>query len=206
MDEDIYAVVLQTLLFLRHISMGCLVGGIVSWDPEMLFCWGCSIAILTLWVIGEASPREVGLSNINIRGSNGQASGESGCAPRSWENTAFCHLRACGRVLSCWNESVCKQNELVAHLCVYFPSAPSESLLKSFRAWGHLGFRELSRVGAHAWFRALKTIKLPSCPKSIVVGTVPREITPKGRWIWGGTVGQPVRTQRDGLHRPSLVY
>lgn len=155
----------------------------------MLFCRGCSIAIMTLWVIGEASPGEAGLSNINIRGSVGQASGESGCAPRSWENTVFCHMRAHGRALSCWDESVYKQNELVAHLCVYFPSALSESLIKSFRAWAHLGFRELSRVGAHDWFRALKGIKLPSCPKCIAVGTVPREITPKGRWIWGEQSG-----------------
>lgn len=41
----------------------------------MLFCRGCSIAVMTLWVIGEASPGETGLSNINIRGSVGQASG-----------------------------------------------------------------------------------------------------------------------------------
>ena len=30
MGEDIYALVLETLLFLRHKSLGCLVYGIVS--------------------------------------------------------------------------------------------------------------------------------------------------------------------------------
>ena len=139
MGEDIYALVLETLLFLRHKSLGCLVYGIVSWDPLKLSWWGCRVAVLTSWVIGEASPGEGSLLPLNVKGSVGRASKEPGCAPRSWEDTVFCQLRAHGRALSCWDESVCKQNDLLARLCVYFPPPLPDSLIKSLRGWWHLG-------------------------------------------------------------------